>query len=260
MTDFLEKIRLLKEEEVAVARNATPLEELKARVRDLPPPRDFKKALAGEGVSLIAEVKRSSPSAGTITAELDPGRVAFLYEKAGAAAVSVLTESRYFGGMLEDLKAARKAIGLPVLRKDFIIDEYQIYESRAAGADAVLLISEMLGEEKIARLLEVIRELRMEALVEAHGDKTLADAIGAGAGIIGINNRNLKTLRVDLKTSLRLLCWIPDDRIRVAESGIKNQREAALMREGGADAVLVGSALIESEDPVSKIKELLSFQ
>ncbi len=243
---------------MAAAKKAVPLAEVRSLIRDLPETRDFRLALSGKRPALIAELKRSSPSAGKIAPIADPGRLGRLYQKGGAAAVSVLTESGWFGGSLDDLALVKAEVDLPVLRKDFIIDPYQIYQSRLTGADAVLLIAELLGKDILADFLGRAEELGLACLVEAHSEEALKMVLATPAPIVGINNRNLKTLTVDLETSLRLLPLVPSDRIRVAESGIKSAPDVKRLTESGADAVLVGETLARAEDPAEKIRELLS--
>jgi len=258
MNDFLKKIAGIKRGEVKAARARVSLNELKAICRDLAPTRPFETALSGEGIALIAEVKRASPSAGIIRDRFDPAALARAYEKGGAAAVSVLTEENYFLGDLDHLRLVKKAVRLPVLRKDFIIDEYQIYQSRAAGADAILLIVELLDRERLGDFLAIARSLKLACLVEAHGKKDLEKAIAAEAAIIGVNNRDLKTLLVDLETSFNLLPLIPVGRLRVSESGIKTAADVSRLRAAGAHAVLVGEALLRDRNSAEKIKELTS--
>ncbi len=260
MNDFFEKVIARKREEVAAAKTAAPLRELRSLISDLPETRDFRGALAGKGLALIAEVKRSSPSAGKIAPITDPGRLARLYREGGAAAVSVLTESGWFGGSLDDLAMVKAEVDLPVLRKDFIIDPYQLYQSRAGGADAVLLIAELLEPESLADFLGRAEGIGLDCLVEAHSETALENILKTPAAIVGINNRNLKTLTVDLETSLNLLPLIPKDRVRVAESGVKTARDVNRLTEAGADAILVGETLARAEDPAAKIRELLSLQ
>ena len=258
MSDFFNTIQRLKEEELAVLEQKTPIGELRARVRDLPPARDFGEALSKPGIALIAEVKKSSPSAGIIAGELDPALIALEYEGGGASAISVLTESAYFGGELADLSVVKEAVKIPVLRKDFIIAPYQIYEARAAGADAILLISELLNLEELIDYLQIARKLGMDCLVESHSRHELEKAIKSGAEIIGVNNRNLKTLIVNIDTSIQLIPLIPRDRIRVSESGIKSARDVERVSGAGADAILVGETLVRSKNPAQKIKELIN--
>ena len=258
MSDFLNTIRRLKEGEIAVLEEEIPLKVLNTMIRDLPPPRDFQTALAKPGISLIAEVKKSSPSAGVIAGELEPETISLEYETGGAAAISVLTESTYFGGELAELIAVKRAVKIPVLRKDFIIAPYQIYEARAAGADAILLIAELLNREDLSDYLRLAHNLGLSCLVESHNREELEKAIESGAEIIGVNNRNLKTLKVDLETSIKLLPLIPGDRIRVSESGIKTAANVENVSGAGADAILVGETLVRSKDPGLKIGELIA--
>lgn len=258
MSDFLNTIRRLKKEELAVLKEEIPIKILKNVIRDLPPPRDLREALRKPGIALIAEVKKSSPSAGSIAEELDPTTIARKYEEGGASAISVLTESTYFGGELADLIAVKEAVEIPVLRKDFIIGPYQIYEARASGADAILLIAELLDREELADYLGLAHDLGLSCLVESHGREELEKAIRTGAEIIGVNNRNLKTLKVDLDTSIQLIPLIPPDRIRVAESGIRSVEDVESVLGAGADAILVGETLVRSKDPSLKIGELIN--
>ncbi len=258
MNDFIEKVIALKREEVAAAKTTAPLRELRSLISDLPGTRDFRGALAGEGLALIAEVKRSSPSAGKIAPISDPGRLARLYQQGGAAAVSVLTESGWFGGSLDDLAIVKAEVDLPVLRKDFLIDPYQIYQSRAGGADAVLLIAELLEPDTLVDFLFRAEEIGLTCLVEAHSEEALEHILWTPAPVVGINNRDLKTLSVDLETSIRLLPLVPEDRVRVAESGIRTAGDVKRLTAAGADAILIGETLARSEDPAGKIRELLT--
>jgi len=259
MKDFLKTIAALKLDEVRADRSAVPLSDLRSLCRDLPPPRPFAAALRRKGLAVIAEAKRASPSAGIIRDPFDPAALARAYERGGAAAVSVLTEGRYFLGSLDHLRRVKREVRLPVLRKDFIIDEYQIFESAAAGADAVLLIAELLTGGRLQEFLGRAYDLHLACLVESHGEKELARAVAAGAKIIGVNNRDLKSLRVDLRTSLRLLPLVPSDRIRVSESGIRTAADAAGLKAAGADALLVGETLLRNGDIAGKIRELTAL-
>jgi indole-3-glycerol phosphate synthase len=226
-----------------------------ADAEPVPPPRSFAGALAAPGLSLIAEVKRRSPSAGAIAADADAPDVARGYADAGVDAVSVLTEPTYFGGSLDDLRAVRAAQPLPVLRKDFVVDPCQLDESRAAGADAVLLMVSVLGTE-VGDYLRRATDLGLDALVEVHSELELGIALAAGAQIIGVNNRNLDDLSVDLGVSERLLPLIPETILRVAESGVLGPDDATRMAAAGADAILVGSALMASGDPGAAARAL----
>jgi len=216
-------------------------------------------ALDGENIALIAEIKRASPSRGMIQEGLDPVLQARTYVDNGAAAISVLTESRYFKGSLEDLMAVKNTMGnkLPVLRKDFIFDEYQIYESRAYGADCLLLIVALLDSTQLTELLSLSHQLGMNCLVEVHNEKELERAVASGARIIGVNNRDLRTFHVDLNTTIRLKLLIPPGHIVVSESGIRNREDVARLARCGIDAILVGETLVAAQDTVAKMKELL---
>ena len=228
-----------------------------ARSLAMPPTRDFAGALgAAEAPAIIAEVKRASPSAGRI-AEADPGRRAAAYARAGAAAISVLTEPRHFDGSLSDLRAVRLTTTLPVLRKDFLVHPAQLMEARAEGADAVLLIATCLSELELTALLGTAKDLRLGALVEAFGQEDLERALASGAEVVGVNARDLETLKVDEERALELLATIPDDRVRVFESGISQREQVVRAVDAGASAVLVGEALMRADDPAAKIGELL---
>jgi len=235
-----------------------PLDDgsLLARARSSPPPRDFVGALRRAPVpAVIAEVKRASPSAGPI-AERDPAERARAYEAGGAAALSVLTEPRHFGGSLADLRAARWAASLPVLRKDFLVHPSQLIESRAAGADAVLLIAAALADDELSALLAVARDLGLGVLLEAHAEEDLERALATGAEVVGVNARDLETLEVDGERAMRLLARVPGDRIAVLESGISRPEQAARAAAAGARALLVGEALMRAEDPAALIRAL----
>lgn len=207
--------------------------------------------------SLIAEIKRASPSRGWLRPDLDPAALAQAYAQSGAAAISVLTEPAFFRGSLADLASVRGAVELPVLCKDFILDPYQVYEARAWGADAILLIVAALGLPELKALLELARGLGMSALVEVHQAEEVERALAAGASLIGINNRNLVDFGVDLNTSLRLRPLIPPDIPVVSESGIRTAQDVQHLKAAGVNAILVGEALVTSPDPGAKIKELL---
>ncbi|MFO7898386.1 MAG: indole-3-glycerol phosphate synthase TrpC, partial [Planctomycetota bacterium] len=218
---ILDDIMAHKREEVEAARRDRPIDELEAEASDAPPPLPFAAALTDrDTVALIAEIKRASPSAGLIREDFDPARIAACYREAGAAALSVLTDRRFFRGRLADLRRAKAAARLPTLRKDFVLDPYQVYEARAAGADAILLIVRVLSDEQLRGLLDVARGLGMAALVEAHAADEVERAVAAGARTIGVNNRDLDTLAVDLHTTEVLAPQIPADRVIVSESGI----------------------------------------
>lgn len=244
--------------ELAQRKLRQPLKELRLMTTEAPPPLDFASALRGERIRLIAEFKIASPSRGVIRAEASPGEIAGVYASSGATAISVLTEARYFQGSLDHLATIKKTLGnqMPLLRKDFLFDPYQVYESRAYGADALLLIVAVLTEEKLKELLALSHELGMSCLVEVHNEAEVASALAAGAGIIGINNRDLATFKVDLATTGRLRPLIPRDRIVVAESGLRERHDIEKMEKLGVDAVLIGEALMAAPDIAAKIKEL----
>ncbi len=235
----------------------TPIAVIERAASDQAATRDFAGALRGEGISLIAEVKRASPSRGPLRLDLDAASLARVYREAGAAAISVLTEPEYFLGSLDDLKAVRAQVDIPVLRKDFVIDPYQVYEARAFGADAVLLIVNILTENELKALLETVHGAGMTALVEVHTQDELMKAWDLSPKVIGINNRNLMDFSVDLQTTLDLRLLVPSDVVVVSESGIHSRDDVLKLQEGGVDAMLVGESLVTSPDPASKIGELL---
>jgi indole-3-glycerol phosphate synthase len=245
--------------DLAARRAARPLEAVEAAAAAQAPARGFGRALRRPGaVACIAEFKRRSPSAGWIREGAAPADFARRYAGGGAAALSVLTEEPFFGGRLEDLAAARAAVTVPVLRKDFIVDAYQIAEARAAGADAVLLIVSALADHEIAALLESAARAGLDALVEAHDADETRRAVRAGAALIGINNRDLRTFTVDRDLAVRLRAEVPPDRVVVAESGIRDAADVARLRAAGVDAMLVGETLMRAPDPGAALAALLS--
>jgi indole-3-glycerol phosphate synthase len=236
-----------------------PLDEgaLYARCMSLPPARDFAGSLSsGPGTAVIAEVKRSSPSAGAI-ADVDPRAQAAAYERAGAAAISVLTEPHHFGGSLADLRSVHLVTRLPVLRKDFLVHPAQLMEARAGGADAALLIADAVTPDELRALVATADDLGLATLVEAHGEEQLAAAVDTGAPVIGVNARDLETLEMDEDGALERLAGVPADRVRVFESGIRTREQVARASAAGADAVLVGEALMRAGDPAAALRELL---
>lgn len=245
--NILDRIVATKRREVEALRGRA--DELRARAGDADPPRGFARALRVPGeVRLLAEVKRRSPSAGEIRPGADPAAVAREYERGGAAAVSVLTDAEYFGGSLGALAAVRAAIALPALRKDFLIDPLQVWEARAAGADAVLLIARILDDARLAELLALAGEQGMDALVEVHTADELDRALAAGAALVGVNNRDLAVFRTDLDLSVRLAARVPAGVTLVAESGIHTPADVDRMGAAGIDAVLVGESLMRQPD------------
>jgi len=254
---ILERMVEHKRVEVATRQAKTPLSAVRRHAEAQPKPRDFVAALAGPGIALIAEVKKASPSKGLLRVNFDPVSLAQLYAANGARAISVLTDERFFQGRLEDLTAVRQAIPLPCLRKDFVIDPYQVYEARAAGADAVLLIAALLERGQLLEFQTLARELGMAALVEVHDELELEKVLWAGPELIGINNRDLKSFKVDLGVTLRLRPYLPGGTIVVAESGIHTRADVRRLAEAGIDAILVGEALVIAKDVGAKVRELV---
>jgi indole-3-glycerol phosphate synthase len=247
-------------ESIAHRQRVLPLAVLKMTVlnKKVGPPRDFAGALArGGAINVIAELKKASPSRGVIRESYAPAELAPSFEGAGAAALSVLTEEDFFLGSLANLKEARKAVQLPVLRKDFIVDPWQVWEARAAEADSFLLITAILSDTTLTELLALGHELGMEPLVEVHTREELRRAVAGGARILGVNNRDLKTFEVCLETSLELIDEIPDECIAVAESGIRSRADIERLRHAGFDGFLIGEHLMRHSDPAAALRELL---
>lgn len=250
----LDEIILGVREDLSARRGS--LSELFDRISEAPPALDALPKLRGPGISIIAEVKRSSPSKGALAPIADPAALAKTYEQAGASVVSVLTEQRRFGGSLADLEAVRKAISIPILRKDFMVDEYQFYESRALGSDLVLLIVAALSKSQLRDFSALTKELGMRALMEVHTEDELERALEISPDIVGVNSRNLKDLTVSPSVFNALIPLIPDYIVKVAESGISNRADVLFAQEAGADAVLVGEALVKGSDPISTMRAL----
>ena len=254
---ILDTIAAATKKRVEAAKTAMPLEEVKIRALALPKkPNSFETALRKQGVSLICEIKKASPSKGLIAQQFAPVETARAYEAGGAAAISVLTEPEFFLGSDAYLTAVKKAVSLPVLRKDFTVDEYQLYEAKVLGADAVLLICALLDTQTIRRYLDICSALSLGALVEAHTQAEVESALSAGARIVGVNNRNLKTFEVSLDTCLKLRPLVPHDTLFVAESGIRTAADIALLREANVDAALIGEMLMRSEDIDAALADL----
>jgi len=256
---ILDEILEHKRQVVEEQKKQVPITEMVAQAQDQQATRDFRAAIARDDgdIRLIAEIKKSSPSAGLIRDDFSPADLAAECVEAGATAISVLTEERFFQGHLDYLKAVKERVEVPVLRKDFIIDEYQVFESRAAGADALLLIVCRLEPPDLKRLLELTGELGMAALVEVHSEHEVGLALAAGADIIGINNRDLETFHVDLETTIRLHELLGEDKIVVSESGISDRSDVKLVERVGVDAVLVGGSIMKQRNVARKVKELL---
>jgi indole-3-glycerol phosphate synthase len=254
---ILDEIIAKKRHRVDALKKKQSLSEIEKAASCAPPPRDFFHALKeGEMPAVIAEIKKSSPSAGAISSELDVEALVSSYEKGGAAAISVITEEDFFEGKLAYLRKAKDKSCLPVLCKDFIIDPVQVFAARDAGADALLLIACVLEQDSLVTLLQTARSLGMECLVEVHNEEELDRVLTTDALIIGINNRNLLTFEVDLKTTLGLRPLIPTDRLVVSESGINEHADIETLAAAGVDAVLVGTSLMRATDPEQKLKEL----
>jgi len=261
--DILRRILARKSQEVVERAERLPLKELSRRMESAPPPRDFAAALlaaiAAGRPAVIAEIKKASPSRGLLRADFRPAEIARSYARHGAACLSVLTDADFFQGRDADLSAARAACSLPVLRKDFTLDAYQVYEARALGADCILLIAAALGDAQLRELAALARALGMDALLEAHDASELARALEVGTPLVGINNRDLHTFEVRLDTTLDLLPRIPKDRIVVTESGILEPADVARMRAHGVNAFLVGEAFMQAPDPGKKLEELFNI-
>jgi indole-3-glycerol phosphate synthase len=263
LPNILAEIIAHKRAEVERRQAVTPLQELEYRVGYAPLSRNMPAALvrvAGGPVRVLAELKRRSPSAGLIRSEFHPVELAQRLQAAGADALSVLTDEKYFGGSFDLLAQVRQAVGLPVLCKDFIIHEYQVWEAKAWRADSFLLIADALNDGLLRNLLALGRDLGMEPLVEAHGEEALERALACGARLVGINNRDLRTFRVDLETTARLARLVPPDRTLVSESGISSAADVAKVLAAGAQAVLVGESLMRASDPAGLIQQFKSVR
>jgi len=261
MPTILDKIVATKRREIARAKVEMPEDVLRQRLDDAPPPRDFFAALARPGrIRLIAEVKKASPSKGVIRADFHPSEIARTYEAHGADCISVLTDEEYFQGSLDYLREVRATVGLPVLRKDFIVDPYQVVEARTAGADAVLLIAECLDDALLKTLHDLIVDLGMTPLVELFEPDNLPRVLDAGARLVGINNRDLRTFETDLQHTLKLRTRVPSDRLVVGESGIRTREDVERLESAGVNAMLVGESLMAEADIGAGVERLLGRQ
>jgi indole-3-glycerol phosphate synthase len=257
---ILDEIVAAKRRELAAAKARFPLAELESHAAEAPPARDFRDNLAGPGpIRLIAEVKKASPSAGVIRPDFDPVGIARAYQAHGASCLSVLTDAPYFQGHLSYLARIRASVVIPLLRKDFLLDEYQVVEARLAGADAILLIAEILTDEELAALLARARGLGMAALVELHDEANIPRVLAAGADLVGINNRDLKRFQTDLEHTLRLRDKIPPEVVLVSESGIRTRDDVQRLEAAGVSAILVGESLMRSPDIGRAVEELLGL-
>ena len=259
MTNILDEIVAHKRTEIEAARRRRTESQLETLVAQAPPVRDFVQSLASaEHIGLIAEVKRASPSAGTIRDDFHPVDVARTYERHGASCISVLTDERYFQGQLDDLTAVRSAVSIPVMRKDFILEHYQVLEARAAGADCVLLIAECLDVDRLGELYASIRQLGMQALIEIYDSENLQHVLKLNPSLLGINNRNLKTFVTDLEHTIRLRPRVPDSVLLVSESGIRTAADVGRLRAAGVQAILVGESLMRAADIGAAVDALLT--
>ncbi len=258
MPTILDKIVAAKQSEIGAARARCPESELRARLADAPPVRNFQAALAGSGpIRLIAEIKKASPSKGIIRHDFHPLEIAEQYAQNGASCLSVLTDAQFFQGSLDVLKAVRMHVDLPVLRKDFILDPYQVLEARVAGADAVLLIAECLPGDLLRRLHDAIDALQMTPLIELYDPDHLPRVLDTGSRLVGINNRDLRTFETDLQHTIRMKRQIPADRLVVGESGIHSREDAQLLERAGVAAMLVGEHLMAAPDIGRAVRLLL---
>jgi indole-3-glycerol phosphate synthase len=262
MSDVLQRILAVKRREVEEAKTRIPFEEIRRRAQGASAPRGFEQALrakmAAGKPAVIAEIKRASPSRGLIRADFDAARIAQSYEENGAACLSVLTDREFFGGSAEDLQAARAACALPVLRKDFILDPYQVHEARAWGADCILLIMDAAPDGELLALEREAHTIGLDVLVECHDADQLERALGLRSMLIGINNRDLRTFETHLETTLALVGRVPPDRILVTESGIGQPKDVTRLSASGVSAYLVGSAFMAAPDPGKELSRLFS--
>jgi len=258
MPTILDRIVATKREEIAAAKSVSPESALRGMLGSAPPVRDFQAAVAAQGpIKLIAEVKKASPSRGVIRADFHHVDIARDYERNGAACLSVLTDESYFQGHLDFLREIRECVGLPILRKDFMIDGYQLVEARLAGADAVLLIAECLDDVSLRRMIGEARDLGMTPLVEFYEPANLPRVLEAGATLVGVNNRDLRTFQVDLQHTIRMRRQVPVDCLLVGESGIRSRADALQLERAGVNAILVGEHLMAQDDIGAAVRALL---
>lgn len=258
--DILKEIVAKKKERLNHIKQELPLEILKSEIEKLPPTRPFIKAInKARTISLIAEIKKQSPSRGVIREDFDPKQIAVTYQESGAQAISVLTEEDYFAGNPAYINQIKSLVKLPILRKDFILEEYQVYESRYLGADAILLIADLLTKDKLLSLMQLADSLGLECLVEAHTEKELKKILNLKIPLIAINNRDLRTLEVDFKTTEKLFLLIPKDKVVVVESGIKSYQDILFLKILGVSAVLIGEAFMQAGDIAAEVKEVMGW-
>lgn len=257
---ILSKIIKEKREAVEAARIKVPEQALVEAARKIYVKSSFKRNISRpHHINLIAEIKKASPSRGIIRGDFHPLKIALTYQAGGASSLSVLTDERFFDGNLKTLKELKGRITLPLLRKDFIIDEYQLYESVVAGADAILLIADILTGEELANFYRISKELGMDVIVEVHNEEDIEKALKSGTSIIGINNRDLNTFKVDISTTQRLIRHIPENKVRVSESGIKTYEDVMFLKSLGINAVLIGEAFMEADNIAAKMREVMRY-
>jgi len=257
---ILSKIINEKRKEIEASRIRISDEKIRALAGKVYIKSSFKRNVSrAHHINLIAEIKKASPQKGIIRGDFNPLKIALTYQAGGASAVSVLTDERFFEGKLKTIKELKERITLPILRKDFIIDEYQIYESACAGADAILLIADILTEEELVRFYRITKDLGMDVLMEVHSEEDVEKALKTGASIIGINNRDLNTFKIDLAVTQRLVRLIPENKIKVSESGIKTYEDAMFLKSLGINAVLIGEAFMEAGDIAAKMREIMRY-
>ncbi len=257
---ILDRIVAAKKEEVAHLKRTRPVAELKAAIRDIPLPRDFRAAISGRSCAVIAEVKRRSPSKGILREDFDHVKIASTYEENGAAAISVLTDRDFFGGDKNYLADIKKTVLLPLLRKDFTVDPYQVYETRSLKGDALLLIAGILEKGEMEDYIALSASLGLAAVVEVHSREDLDTALAGGAAIIGINNRDLKTFKTDIKTSLYLATHVPPDKTVISESGIHTRKDIETLMQAGIHAFLIGETLMRAGNIGEKLRELMGVE
>ena len=258
--DILKEITQKKQERIIFAKQQISEDDLKAKIQPLAPTRPFIEAInKPKQISLIAEIKKQSPSRGVIRADFNLQEISRVYQDAGVQAISVLTEEDYFGGNIAYINEVKNIVSCPILRKDFILEPYQVYESRFYGADAILLIADLLSKEKLSELMELAEGLGLDCLLEVHDEKELKKALGLKAPLIGVNNRDLHTLEVDSKTTEKLIPLIPKDKVVVVESGLKSYQDILFLKILGVSAVLIGEAIMEASDIRKKIEELMGW-
>lgn len=257
---ILSRILEEKRKQVEEAKRMMPFEELVKRTSGICVKSTFKKNISRpHHMNLIAEIKKSSPSKGILRGDFNPVKIAITYQANGASALSVLTDERFFEGRLEYIRAVKESVSIPILRKDFIIDEYQIYESVEAGADAILLIAEILSNNELQHLYNVANSAGLDVLIEAHTEEDVEKALSTGGSIVGINNRDLHTFKVDLSVTQKLIRLIPQNKVKVSESGIKTYEDVMFLKSLGVNAVLIGEAFMEADDIAAKMREIMRY-